>query len=503
MIKNRYQAKLHANMLIEDTDICIVGSGPAALSVLSALNEPHSQLSPDEYNRRFHKKGEKISYKEEKCLRVCIVSSSGPLWLKEWEDRFDAMNIKYLRSPASAHPDMFSSESLLNFAHQNNRMDELIDVGVRSSNEFYGNGRITDIDSGLFDIPSSALYLDFCRDLASKLPHRFIEGRVTGFEDEYLADSSKGVQVQVSDRLGRRYGHVTARKVVIATGFPGPNHIPPVIHDNVPESFFTHTNDVFKLKMIVSSATPLQCVLVVGGGLSAVQAAIALSKRGAKVLLLSRKPILWRHFDLPLCWFDPQMRNKSRYEFLSQEVEDRPDFIRCTRRGGTVPPWYRKQLEKSDVEQYIGEVTFCAQKQCTLQVQLSSVSGSTRIVDAAHVILATGCSPNLVELPLIAALHKKWPIRSISGLPLIEENLQWTPTAPVYIAGSLAALRSGPDAANLMGARRCARIIADDLGVYNPIQYDYGRADRNIYAAFEDTDDDDDDDSIDDSSIGN
>ncbi|CAM9108704.1 unnamed protein product, partial [Ectocarpus fasciculatus] len=446
-------------------DVCIIGSGPAALSALSALHEPYSALNAAEFDRRLRRTRKLGQSKNARSrLNICVVSPSAPAWLPEWEDRFAAMEIKYLRSPAAAHPDMFSAESLLNFARLHDRMNEVIDVGASSSKEFYG-GRISDLDSGLFNIPSQSLFMDFCRESISNLPHTFIQGSAVDINHECLNDDPLTCNILRVFLSGNEDSckQVLCRNVIVATGSPGPQSIPQVVSSNISATNFTHTSSTAKLNQVITTSAASHRVLVVGGGLSAVQAAIAVSKRGAKVVLASRRPLQWRHFDLPINWFDPQMRNQSRFEFLCQEPEARPEFIRSTRGGGSVPPWYRRALDESSVELYVGEISACVEQATSdtpLLISLTSAKGTVCTLSFHHLILATGHTPNFQSLPLGSVLQNKWPRKIIGGLPLLETNLKWTAETPIYLTGSVTALQSGPDAANLMGARRCAKIIA-------------------------------------------
>ena len=103
-------------------DVCIVGAGPHALAVLSALHTPNAKLSEDKHMRRA--RGQGARGKRLCQTSVCVVDPSGE-WLHQWNERFAALGIQYLRSPSWAHPDMFSSESLAEFAWREGRTDEL------------------------------------------------------------------------------------------------------------------------------------------------------------------------------------------------------------------------------------------------------------------------------------------------------------------------------------------------------------------------------------------
>jgi hypothetical protein len=543
--------------LDQDVDVCIVGSGPDALTVLSALNEPFANLNPAAYNRAANNNNNhrRQKAKNDNTLKVCVVSPSAPAWLRDWEMRFAALDIKFLRSPASAHPDMFSAHGLREFAREQGRENELVDLGLKDTKELGGrNARLRDLDEGLFDVPTQALFVDFCRSLAAKLPHRCVQGRVVdivrvangstadedkeGDDDENPTTTSKTavsrqhlLQVHVQQQDGRR-GYVSARNVVLAIGSPGPSSVPQAICNGIPPQLVTHTNDVAELMAlkkeaateaataaaaaVATSGAPGR-VLVVGGGLSAVQAAIALASCGCDVVLASRRPLSWRHFDLPVPWLDRRTLNAKRHGFFSSSLEERPAFMQEVRGSGTVPPWYREKLSSSGVECVVAKVakaTYHMYRKklkpgChgepsaaaaapppepgaaapagapVLHVTLEASDGSTREVQVDRVVLGTGSSADCLKLPLVQALQARWPVGVVCGLPAINQDLGWAPGLPVYVVGSLAALRVGPDAANLMGARRAAEVVAQNLGVYDRLEESTGNSVfTNAFSAF-------------------
>jgi glycine/D-amino acid oxidase-like deaminating enzyme len=285
-------------VLINDVvDVCIIGSGPHALAALSALHEPLAQLTPGSIE--FSRAKSMQTARRDRALKVCVVSPSGPVWLHDWEKRFKSLDITLLRSPAGAHPDMYSDLSLMEFARQHGREAECAaDVGTRDSKELAGGisagipgegsqkplGRLVSLDQGLFDVPTEALFLDFCRSLARKLPHTVAEGYAQSI-DQIAEDGRLRVQI-----TGPRGGHVTANSVVVAIGAPGPSFVPSVFRDLPHEALplVSHTNDSDRLNALDASVVGKRNVLVVGGGLSAVQAAIKLAKQGAHVVLATR-----------------------------------------------------------------------------------------------------------------------------------------------------------------------------------------------------------------------
>jgi len=421
-----------------DVDLCIVGSGPNALTVLSGLQEPFAKLSPADFNRavnNLHRRSNKDKRKAER--KVLVLSPSGK-WLNNWEHRFDELEITHLRSPVSAHPDMFSQESLMEFAHERGRSNELIEPGTVLSIDKADNGVVV---------------------------------RFSG--------SNGSVQ------------RVLAQNVVLAIGAPGKCNVPSLIRSRVPEELRVHTSDFVRLGELKRNDTiQKEKILVVGGGLSAVQAAIAFSKKkAAHVTLASRRPLQWRHFDFPLQWFDRRYMRRHFFEFYGTKMEQRPEFIKKARGGGTVPWWYRNQLQDSDVEHVTANIT---------DVEYIGESGSVivtlndRKIEVDRVVLGTGSSKDCLSIPLIADLQSKFPVDILGGFPLIEEDLRWCKhLRNVFVVGGLASLRVGPSAANLMGARRAAETIVQSLGAYEDLADEKGANVRtNPYSALFGSDDD-------------
>jgi hypothetical protein len=224
---------------------------------------------------------------------------------------------------------------MIAFARERGRMGELInlnDTGMRSSKTLTG---LQAKDTGLYDLPSTPLFEDFCLDLADKLPHTFVRAKAARVYDASENDGTDksnadpslfGVELVrtcSSDGSSSRIGSVVARHIVLAMGLPGRQNIPLVFkpfsksiwqaeqqqrqtQQQLP--LISHAHDSRKLSATfkgiefrsAQSSKPAAVVLVVGGGLSAIQAAIAAAKRGADVLLLSRRALTWRHLDLPV-----------------------------------------------------------------------------------------------------------------------------------------------------------------------------------------------------------
>lgn len=77
-----------------------------------------------------------------------------------------------------------------------------------------------------------------------------------------------------------------------------------------------------------------------------------------------------------------------------------------------------------------------------------------------YVYFATGIASGFESLPFLQTINNKFPVESYGGLPGLTDDLMWQKDVPLFITGRLAALRLGPGAGNLAGARSGAERIA-------------------------------------------
>jgi hypothetical protein len=162
-------------------DVVIVGAGPAGLATLSALQEPFSldHLTDQQRNQV-------LSVRTLSKKKVCVVDPSGD-WMVGWKENFSKLDITFLRSPALAHPDAFDENALLAFAVSEGREDELLASGCSDVSRLRGLGEAY---SGLWHLPSSNLFLDFCAYIAKNLAHDFVNDSVAGIEKAVNKGSS-------------------------------------------------------------------------------------------------------------------------------------------------------------------------------------------------------------------------------------------------------------------------------------------------------------------------
>ena len=100
-------------------EVCIIGAGPAGLSVLSALRNPWGKLKTEAQVKQWTRCKHRARARA-KPPSVCVVDPGGR-WLGEWRGRFRSLDIDHLRSPAWAQPDHVSAGALVEFAWTHGR----------------------------------------------------------------------------------------------------------------------------------------------------------------------------------------------------------------------------------------------------------------------------------------------------------------------------------------------------------------------------------------------
>lgn len=137
-----------ASMCDEPIEMMIIGSGPHALALSARLLQSQNT---DSYTDKEHildqwwkkqfphidwesRSFGKIMKLDEKCppniKKICVVAPEGKdklfylcnlnrgKWMAKWNQNFNELNIKYLRSTMVQHPDPFDLESLRGFTAQ-------------------------------------------------------------------------------------------------------------------------------------------------------------------------------------------------------------------------------------------------------------------------------------------------------------------------------------------------------------------------------------------------
>ncbi|KAL3921503.1 MAG: hypothetical protein SGARI_006665 [Bacillariaceae sp.] len=210
--------------------------------------------------------------------------------------------------------------------------------------------------------------------------------------------------------------------------------------------------------------------MVVGGGLTAVQVALQELKKRNRVILVSKRPLAEKHFDINVEWFDMRTTNKCMADFYNNSMSERKQALRDARRGGSVPPIYMQQIRQAEgkgiLKCIVGDIECDSQNDAdegkTGEPQDDTPISSFAVKD---IVVACGVSPDCEkEGSLTSMIQSKWPTKIESGLPCVTQDLRWKEDVDLFVVGSMGALNIGPDAGNLMGIRRAAQIVANALG---------------------------------------
>ncbi|MBX2796117.1 MAG: FAD/NAD(P)-binding protein [Myxococcales bacterium] len=207
----------------------------------------------------------------------------------------------------------------------------------------------------------------------------------------------------------------------------------------------------------LQAAPTAERMAVVGGGLSAVQAALRLAHAGHAVWLLARRRLRVRPYDVDAPWFD----DGAPWRFARLPSSERPAALAAARHPGTVPAQVARRL-LDRLGEGAGRIRFVAEP----VVRATPRGGGVRLhtpghqVDVGGVWLATGFDPALPHggwVPRVARALGL-PITP-SGHPVLDRGLSWAPG--LHVTGALAELQLGPAARGLIGGRWAARRIAD------------------------------------------
>ncbi|KAB8343258.1 hypothetical protein FH972_022846 [Carpinus fangiana] len=309
-----------------------------------------------------------------------------------------------------------------------------------------------------------------------------------------------------------------ARAVVCAAGPPAlrpfPTHSP-----RFPPAAACHSLHITgafpptAVRAAIARGAPTS-IAIVGAGLTAVQLADLALRRGvSRVHLLVRRAagLRVRPFDVELAWLS-KFRNREKAAFWSADEDaERVQMVREARGGGSVPgPWARRVREweaKGRVVVWTGARAVgvvAAPRGGGVEAgdgegrrgrgESGGLEGgrwtvvteppTPQLPSVDYVYFATGpagvadmyeCPPSDAAPqvpPFLHTMQKDYPIEWPGGLPALTDDLSWrgpqssasggvdSEGIPLFITGALAALRLGPGAANLEGARLGAERIA-------------------------------------------
>lgn len=371
-----------------------------------------------------------------------------PAPLHRWRECTRAIGMRYLRSPGVHHLDL-DPFALHRFAH----------------------GRAAAF-SPPYDRPALALFDDHCDALVAE--HRLADVRVRGTA-RALTRARRGWAVETEA------GRLVARRVVLAMG----------LGDQRAWAGWAlaagdagvHVTHVFDPGWS-AAALPEGPALVVGGGITAAQASLAIAATGRPVRLWMRHPLRVNQFDSDPGWIGPRYMEGFRAE---KDPSRRRAVIAGARHRGSMPLDVADALgaavRAGSVELVGGELVRATPVSgsgagavgiaAALALGAPSQAGAggearsagillettTGTASARSVVLCTGFDARRPGGPwLDATVDDAGLSCAPCGYPLVDGRLAWAPG--LYVMGPLAELELGPTARNITGARHGAERIA-------------------------------------------
>lgn len=204
-------------------------------------------------------------------------------------------------------------------------------------------------------------------------------------------------------------------------------------------------------------------IAIIGGGLTAACLAIETIRHGGQVTLLTRRPLRARPYDVDASWLGP----RRLASFRDADMAERRQLIDVARDGGTMPQRNLDQVRTAAGDPGSGLVLREAvDVEAELRILLAGVEdeacAATTQPPVDAVWLATGFASDVTTDPLVAPLLAAAAVPIYDGLPAVTDDLR-LPGTPVFVTGPYATLGVGPASRNLSGARPAAAAIARGL----------------------------------------
>lgn len=354
--------------------------------------------------------------------------------LTAWQRKTQKQGMKFLRSPAVHHVGM-DALGIVEHARSHDRTDELAQPYSR---------------------PSTDLFLDFCRQ---EIDQQQIGSFYYQFDVAELR-WDKGSGRYPFRIISRRNEGFRARCVILAVGSDDCPYVPPEFvrrRDRFPERIL-HSGD-FDLQDFghcrghEPHSNETRRVVIIGGGLTAGTLTKSLVEQGAQVVSILRSPLKIQQFDFQPTWLGPKTIQAFNNE---PDWEKRWEAIQQARGEGSVTPDIAEVLEKyatttSNFQRCIGAEVLEIDK--TSWLNQLQVTTSQRTIDAVDtIILATGYRFNLRKYAFLSNLIEHHDVKTVRGLPVLDEKLQLTPVESLFGSGVIAQLQLGPAAGNIAGA---------------------------------------------------
>ncbi|PKY08149.1 FAD/NAD(P)-binding domain-containing protein [Aspergillus campestris IBT 28561] len=420
-------------------------------------------------------------------LSTIVLDGTGQRWMERWNRAFETLEIEQLRSPMFFHVDPGDRDGLLAYTGETGREGDLWEITgcvgkemskhkrkkkmMRSKAQAVGEVEIDERDRKDYFSPSTGLFADYCESIISRYgldaPGTIQQREACDIKYDYHMDLSPTEKIfTVTNTDGTQF---YSRTVVLAIG-PGRRKILPFPLSAEETNGACHSTEIRSfpspnIRQKVQQRRETN-VVVVGGGLSSAQLVdMAVRKGVTKVWFIMRSDLKVKHFDIDLSWMG-KFKNYEKAAFWSADTdEERLKMIQAARNGGSVTPRYQKVLRQHAARHRVSmhTRTVITGREYSPETQTWRLTTEPPIADLPaidYIYFATGMGLDVQELPLLQTMSRDYPIETKGGLPCVTDDLMWHREVPLFVTGRMGALRLGPGAANLEGARLGAERIA-------------------------------------------
>lgn len=319
-------------------------------------------------------------------------------------------------------------------------------------------------------IPYADLGVPTPLEVFSSYALEFQKTFVPELEDKFVVSaipSSPGFRICLRDGE-----EVAARKIIMALGLSGFEHVPPIL-SALGEGWVTHSSRHSNIDRFKDTE-----VIVVGSGSSALELAALLYQVGACVHLVARAPAidfhdppglmprpLLKRVRLPITGLGPGRWRSGFFTAAPQMFRQMPlgfrrklvqDHIR------PAPAWFVKDLVVDKVPFHLGmSISQAEVRNGKIRLQLEDRSGKKETLAADHVIAATGFTVDLDRLHILPA-NLRATIRCVEQSPVLSANFE-SSVPGLYFVGPIAAISFGPLMRFAFGAQYAATRLSKHL----------------------------------------
>jgi len=262
-----------------------------------------------------------------------------------------------------------------------------------------------------------------------------------GLENSHIHGTAHGMEKIIGGwRIHTDHAPIDTKRVLLAMGASNFLHIPTWAKTDMP---IYHVFDEKFNRADVKNGH----WLVIGGGISGAQTALAVAENGVDVTLITRHRIPIHDFDSDPCWVT---RLCLADFYATSDFSVRRAMIKQARYKGSMPYDVAEELTTAIamgmIRAVIGEVVHADHT----PFRVIMTNGREFFADGA--ILATGfaTSPPIPAWLAETITRHDLPLAP-DGYPVVDKGLCWSDG--LYVTGALAELEIGATARNIIGAR--------------------------------------------------